>query len=467
MAGIESMPKGQMLGPLRGHGASGGSAFTPVIHLNAAGAALRSTATTAKMLEFLDMETKLGAYEMASTYGKEDMERPYRELATLLGCEPEEVSIVCSATEAWNELINGLAWKLFSEGAGIVTSITEYGSNYLTYLQLKERFKVSIHVVGERDGDVDVDELERLIQEKDNVVLISLPHVPTNSGRVYDVARVGEVARRHGVLFLLDGCQSVGQIEVDVGEIGCDMLTGTSRKWLRGPRGCGFLYCSARCRQMFEPATIDVHSAVLSDDQDSYAIDRRSRMFEKYEMSFAAKAGLGVAVAELNKLGIRNVEARVTMLASNLRTLLGTVVGVKVEDRGSRLCGIVSFSVEGGDGETAQARTERLFAALGAAGTYRRWFARFVSFRYIAGRRFVGGHSCLLSPTPRSDSRSLVSPGFSVSISRRTSTLIDMSQRGIECVIRVSPHVYNSEHELRRLVDEVRADMGRLVLPLD
>ena len=121
-------------------------------------------------------------------------------------------------------------------------------------------------------------------------------------------------------------------------------------------------------------------------------------MFESYEMSFAAKAGLGVAVAELNEIGIASVEERITSLASTLRTMLAAVDGVTVQDRGRRLCGIVSFSVEGRNGETAEAATERAFEQLVAAG-------------------------------------------FSVSISRRTSTMIEMSQRGVDCVVRVSPHV--------------------------
>lgn len=370
-----------------------------IVHLNAAGAALRSRATTDAMLEFLEMESKVGAYEMASAYGKDLIARPYRELATLLGCAPEEISLVSSATEAWNEVIHGLAWTVFSEGAGIVTSITEYGSNYMTYLQLRKRFKIRLHIVDEtREGDIDVDALERLIQNNENnIVLISLPHVPTNSGRVYDVARVGEVARRHKVLFLLDACQSVGQMQVDVGTIGCDFLTGTSRKWLRGPRGVGFVYCSRRRRELFEPASIDVHSAVL-DSIDTYTIDRGSRMFEKYERCFVSICGFGVAVAELNQIGVDTVARRVQELACILRKGLREIEGLRVEDKGARLCGIVSFSVEGRDGETAKVRTERLF-------------------------------------------ESLVAARFSISISRKTSTLLDMSRRGVECVIRASPHV--------------------------
>lgn len=404
----------------------------PVVHLNAAGAAIPSPATTAKVHEFLDLESKVGAYEMVSKYGKEDMERPYTELATLLNCNPEEISIVSSATEAWNEAVWGVARKLLRKGGTIVTTQSEYGSNYLTYLELKKHFGADIHVLRETDpGEIDVGELESLYHSAWNprVKMIALPHVPTNSGVVYNLRKVidaiciercddmGWCGLDKRCLYLVDGTQSVGQLPVDVREIGCDILTGTSRKWLRGPRGAGFVYCSEEWRNMFSPATIDVHSARLKGNT-SYELNRGSRMFEKYEMSFAAKAGLGIAVAELNQTGIGNVSLRISELAETLRNMLDEVAGVNVEDYGDELCGIVSFTVVDDDDKADRAGTEQLFHALGEAR-------------------------------------------FSVSLSRRSSTPLDMKNRGLDCVIRVSPHVYNTEDELRRLVETIETELAR------
>lgn len=217
-----------------------------MVHLNAAGASIRSAATNEIVREWLEAEGVLGAYEL-SGHRRDDLSRPYRELASLLGCLPDDISIVTSATEAWNEMVHGLAWT-FKAGDGIATSITEYGSNYLTYLQLRRRFGIEIHVIGEtEEGDIDVEALELVICSK-KIRLISLPHVPTNSGRVYDVVKVGNLAKKYSVLFLLDACQSVGQLELDISTVGCDLLTGTSRKYLRGPRGVGFLYVIELCQ---------------------------------------------------------------------------------------------------------------------------------------------------------------------------------------------------------------------------
>ena len=101
---------------------------------------------------------------------------------------------------------------------------------------------VSIEVVpsGE-DGNICLDILEGMIDEK--VKLISATHVPTNSGLVNAVAEIGKIAKRNNILFLVDACQSVGQMPIDVDAINCDMLTATSRKYLRGPRGCRVFIC--------------------------------------------------------------------------------------------------------------------------------------------------------------------------------------------------------------------------------
>jgi cysteine desulfurase/selenocysteine lyase len=337
-----------------------------VVHLNAAGASVRSAATTSAVIDYWEDETRRGAYELVSTHRRQDLERPYVELAALLGCSADEISIVSSATEAWNEIIHGLAWTC-KEGDGIATSVTEYGSNYLTYLQLKKRHGIRRHVVGETEvGDLDVAALEDIIS-RERIVLISLPHVPTSSGRVYDVEKIGAIASKRGVLFLLDACQSVGQMEVDVRRINCDFLTGTGRKYLRAPRGTGFLFCRRERQALFEPGSIDVHSARWID-QGTYGVTEGSTRFEKYELSYASKVGLGVAVREVNEAGIRSIQTKIFNLAGFLRNLLSDVDEVCVRDRGAMLCGIVSFSVRSRGRETEKERTEALFEQLCEAG---------------------------------------------------------------------------------------------------
>ena len=379
------------------------------IHLNAAGCSLPSCKTVDKVNSYLEQERTLGAYELASS--SPDLHVPYEELAQLLGCQEDEIAIVTSATEAFNQIIWGLAWMWHGQQGGamnkcIVTCPAEYGSNYLTYLQIRKRLGIEIIVAPENgQGDLCLGSLEKILADN-QVELISIPHVPTSSGKVYNAEAIGRLAKKYHVLYLLDACQSVGQIAVDVKKIGCDFLTGTSRKFIRGTRGSGFLYCSGNAVDMFEPASIDVHSAVWIS-RDSYELSRKMSRFEKYEMSFASKVALGNAVKELNIIGIKRVEQRICGLAEYLRRQITEILGDKVvlQDRGSRLCGIVSFS-------PLSASVAAVFEALQKAQ-------------------------------------------ISVSVSKRTSTRLDFEARNIKEVIRASPHVYNTMAEIDRVVCEL------------
>lgn len=217
------------------------------------------------------------------------MALPYPALATLLNASPKEIAIVTSATTGWQTVVYGLApgWQ---PDDTLLTSVHEYASNFLAYLQLKKRTGVQIVVVPETaDRDIDLEALEAaVIAAPRRPVLISITHVPTNSGRIYDAPGVGAIARRHGVPYLLDACQSVGQVPIDVQAIGCDFLTGTGRKYLRGPRGVGFLYARASAQAYAEPGFIDLHGAKWVSDE-GYELAPDATRYESYEISFAAK----------------------------------------------------------------------------------------------------------------------------------------------------------------------------------
>jgi selenocysteine lyase/cysteine desulfurase len=336
------------------------------------------------------------------------LERPYACLASLLNCRPDEIAVLSSATAAWQQVVYGLAWA-WRPGDRLLTCVSEYGSNYIAFLQLARRTGVRIEVVPETAaGDVDLQALEEAILRpgKPRPVLISLTHVPTSSGRVYDAAGVGVVAKKHGVLYLLDACQSVGQISVDVSRIRCDFLSGTGRKFLRAPRGSGFLFCSAAVLGRFEPAALDNTGATWTG-AGAYALHPTARRFQSYEMSFAAKVGLGVAAQQCLDLGVGAIAARVKALAGLLRAALAALRGVRVLDVGTALCGIVSFDVRGV-----------------GAGEVQRW---------------------------------LKAHGVTVSVSAAPSTRLDFERRGLSEVVRASVHYYNTEAEVRRLAGAVGA----------
>ncbi|MFZ5827865.1 MAG: aminotransferase class V-fold PLP-dependent enzyme [Bacillota bacterium] len=372
-----------------------------VIHLNNAGAALMPQPVLNTVTAHLEREAMVGGYEAAAE-AHEAIERVYDSVARLLNCHRSEVALVENATRAWDMAFYSIP---FRRGDRILTSMAEYGSNYIAYLQVAQRHGVQVEPVpNDEHGQISVEALRRMMDEK--VRLIALTHVPTNGGLVNPAEAVGRVAREAGVLYLLDACQSVGQMVVDVEATGCDMLSVTGRKYLRGPRGTGFLYVRRSVLDGLEPPLLDLHAATWTAP-DRYRMRDDARRFENWESNIAAKLGLGAAVDYALGWGLGAIEQRVTGLAAHLRARLAEVPGVRVRDLGERRCGIVSFTVD--------------------------------------------------SLPPDAVKAALGDRGINVSLSRASSTLLEMQERGLSEVVRASVHYYNTEEEIERLVAELAA----------
>jgi cysteine desulfurase/selenocysteine lyase len=370
-----------------------------VVHLNNAGAALAPAAVTEAVIDHLRLEARRGGYEAAAE-AQEATDDAYAAVADLLGCRRDEIAMVESATRAWQ-----LAFSAFRFGPGdrILVSRVEYASSVIALLQAAERTGARLELVDDDPhGQLDVEDLRRRLD--DDVKLVALTHVPTSSGLVNPVAEVGAVTREAGVPFLLDACQSVGQLAVRPEEIGCDLLAATGRKYLRGPRGTGFLYVSRHIVERLEPPLLDLHGARWTAP-DRYVARPGARRFETWEHDVAARIGLGVAARYAHSLGIAAIERRVTRLGELLRERLGSIDGVRVHDKGLRRCGIVTFTVDGA--EAADVR------------------------RTLAGR------------------------GINTSVSSVADSRIDLPARGLPDLVRASVHYYNTEQELDRLRDEV------------
>ncbi|WP_214324374.1 aminotransferase class V-fold PLP-dependent enzyme [Nonomuraea sediminis] len=366
-----------------------------VAHFNNAGASLPSQGVLSAVVDHLLLEADIGGYEAAAR-AADRLAAVYSSAARLLNCSPDEIALVDSATRAWDLAFYAIPWR---RGDRILTSKAEYASNFIAYLQVAERHGVRVDVVpNDGLGQISVDALRDMADER--VRLISLTHVPTNGGLVNPAAEVGKVAAEVGALYLLDACQSVGQLPVDVARIGCDLLSTTGRKYLRAPRGTGLLYVRRSALDRLDPPFLDLHAARWVAP-GHYEVQPGARRFESWEYGVAARLGLGGAIDEALAWGLDDIRDRVYALADHLRERLSDLPGCQVRDQGAERCGIVTFTLDGRPADELKAR--------------------------------------------------LTARSINVNVSRAPSTLLDMTDRGLGELVRASVHYYNTEEEVARL----------------
>jgi selenocysteine lyase/cysteine desulfurase len=325
------------------------------IHLNNAGAALPPRPVLDAVVGHLGLEAEIGGYEAAEVEA-ERIDAVYGHLGRLLGCAPDNVALVENATVAVSLALSAFD---FEPGDLLVTTRHDYSSNQIMYLALAERRGIEVrHAAELPEGGVDPESLRRLAADP-RCRLVSLTWVPTNSGLVQEAAVVGEICRELGVPYLVDGCQAVGQMPVDVAALGCDFFGGTARKFLRGPRGIGFLYVSERmlARGAY-PLGLDMRGATL-DGLERFALAPGARRFENWEFSYALVLGLGEAARYALEVGIERGGGRAIELAAGLRAALAVLPGVRIADRGQRLCAIVTAEIPGWDPQEIVHRLHR------------------------------------------------------------------------------------------------------------
>src|SRR5918998_3331015 len=367
---------------------------TRVLHFNNAGSALPPAPVLAAVQDHLAREAEIGGYE-AADQAEAQVERAYDAIAAMLNCDRGEIALVENATRAWDMAFYALR---FRPGDRILTGRAEYASNVIAFLQVAERTGARVEVVPDDEhGQIDVAALRDMMDER--VKLVALTHVPTNGGLVNPAAGVGAVAGEAGVPFLLDACQSAGQMPLDVEALGCGMLSATGRKYLRAPRGTGFLYVRRSWIERLDPPFLDLHAATWTAP-GRYEVRRDARRFENWESYVAGRVGLGVAVDYALGWGLGAIRDRVTALADALRARLAALPGVAVHDKGALRCGIVTFTVAGEEAASVQ-------------------------------RRLRAG-------------------GINASVSAAEHARLDMEARGLPALIRASVHYYNTEEEIDR-----------------
>ena len=246
------------------------------IHLNNAGAALMPAPVLKAIRDHFDLESEIGGYEAEDAVA-DRVREVHGLLGRVIGAGPENIAIVENATVAVSQALSAFD---FHPGDVLVTTRHDYTSNQLMYLSLARRLGIEVLRADELpEGGADPESVRRLVAHP-RCQLVSLTWVPTNSGLVQAAEEVGEICEAAGVPYLVDACQAVGQLPVDVGRLGCDFLAATARKFLRGPRGIGFLYISDRALERgMAPLFPDMHGAGLLDEE-RFELAPDARRFE-------------------------------------------------------------------------------------------------------------------------------------------------------------------------------------------
>jgi selenocysteine lyase/cysteine desulfurase len=363
------------------------------VHLNNAGAGLMPQPVLDVVANHLRREAEIGGYEAADE-AEPRVRASYEAVARLVGAGPRNIAIVENATVAFSQALSAFD---FRPGDVIVTTRADYPSNQLMFLSLAQRLGVEVQRAADvPEGGVDPDHLRQLARNP-RCRLVAVSWVPTNSGLVQAAIQVGAACRDIGVPYLVDACQSVGQMPVDVQALQCDFMAATGRKFLRGPRGIGFLYVSDQALERgLYPLFVDLHGADWTDP-DAFTLADGARRFENWEFAYALVLGLGEAARYTLAVGPEGFE-RAQLLAAALRERLATLRGVRVLDRGRERCAIVTIDPAGRD-----------------AGELK---------------------------------RTLRARGINTSSSHRTDGVMDMDDKGVTSVLRLSPHYYNTEDEL-------------------
>ena len=372
------------------------------IFLNSAGSSLPPEIVRKTITEYLDAEMRVGGYKVMMER-QEYFKDFYSETAHLINAQPHNIAFAHNATDAYTKALSSINFK---RADVILTTDSDYVSNYMYFISLKERVGVEIVRVKELDnGLVDLIDLNEKL-ERLSPKVVAITHIPTNTGLIQDVMAIGAICKEYDTIYLVDACQSLGQITVDVQSMQCDFLATTGRKFMRGPRGTGFLYASDRMLNAgMSPMSVDAWGAQWTGPL-SYKVSDSAIRFEHFEKPYPVFAGFTEAIRYINQVGIENIEARNKTISDQVRDGLNQIDGVKMLDKGIDKSNIITFVKEDVDMDTFKSSFDRF------------------------------GVLC----------------GFSM----RFSALIDFDKKGHEWAVRYSPHYFNTDEELDRAVQLIR-----------
>jgi len=313
-----------------------------IVHFNHAAASLPSAATVQAVVDHLGREAAMGPMEAARA-AHDTLAAARQRAARLVGAQPDEIAFASGCSDAWGRAFAALGpW---GPGDRILVGRHEWGGNLATLQQVAGRAGARIEPIPcDAEGRADPAALQAMLDER--VRLVSLTWLPANGGLINPAAAIGAVARRHGIPYIVDAAQALGQLPIDVGSVGCDVLVAPVRKHLRGPRGLSLLYVRDDFAARLAPAFVDTSSAPIGAAGVS-ALRPGARRLETSEQPVALLCGLANALQEALDLGIEAIRARIDANAGALRDRLARIPGVTLHDLGGVCSALVSFNVDG------------------------------------------------------------------------------------------------------------------------
>ena len=369
------------------------------IFLNSAGSSIMPKSVVQRIDYYLREEERFGGYKVVEL-NEGEISDFYSKTAKLINCKPHNIAFANSATDAYSKALSSIDFK---KDDSIITTDDDYVSNHIQFISLKRRFGIKIiRIKTLENGGINITDFEELVK-KHNPKLVSVTHIPTNSGLIQNIESIGEICHRHQILFLIDACQSIGQLSIDVKKIKCDFLTATGRKFLRGPRGTGFLFVSDRLlNDGYFPLMIDLRGARWTGI-DKFEILESAKRFENWEIPYSLLVGLTEAINYANHIGLDYIESYNEKLMAHFRKNLSGIPGIRLFDIGLKICNILTFVK---DGVSLKETKEKL------------------------------------------DKNNVL-----FSISKKESAFIDFNKKEIDWAIRLSPHYFNTIEEIDKTVE--------------
>ncbi|WP_350292380.1 aminotransferase class V-fold PLP-dependent enzyme [uncultured Croceitalea sp.] len=374
------------------------------VFLDSAGSSLMPKSVVRTINRYLLEEEKFGGYAVAESRAKEIADF-YSQVALLIGAKPKNIAFTHDATDAYTKALLSIS---FNNNDVIITTDDDYASNQIQFISLQKRFGIKIFRIKTlENGELDITDFQKLVDDH-NPKLLAVTHVPTNSGLIQNVEAIGEICHNQQITFLLDACQSIGQLDVNVNKIKCDFLSATGRKFLRGPRGTGFLYVSDRLlKKGYSPLMVDGGGAIWKR-KDHFELLKTAKRFQTWEAPYALLLGLREAARYANKIGLKNIQAYNQKLMLQLRENLNGIQGVKLYDKGLNNCNILTFRKD---------------------------------------------HKSLKEITEK-----LTQNNVFYTISKKEWGVIDFEKKGIDWAIRLSPHYFNTKeevHTISKIIDGI------------